>query len=76
MPVLGKAELGAMTFCAASHPNDKCGANGLPLTPNSIKILGRFQKLKTLEHPKLCKYVDLARGKHGGYLLFFSISNF
>jgi hypothetical protein len=46
---LGKAEFGVTTFFARSHPNDKCGSNGLPLTPNSIKILGKFQTLTTLQ---------------------------
>ncbi|KAK6172384.1 hypothetical protein SNE40_016044 [Patella caerulea] len=64
MTTLGKAEFGVQTFFAASHPNDKCGANGLPLTPNSIKVLGRFQSLKTLQHPCLCKYLDILRTKH------------
>ncbi|KAG7278552.1 hypothetical protein CRUP_033420, partial [Coryphaenoides rupestris] len=45
-------------------PHDVCGSNGLPLTPNSIKILGRFQILKTFTHPRLCQYVDISRGKH------------
>ncbi len=62
---LGSAELGATTFSASSLPNDKCGANGLPLTPSSIQILGKFQLLKALDHPHLCRYVDLVRGKHG-----------
>ena len=65
MKALGFADLGAYTFCAASYSNDQCGANGLPLTPNSIRILGRFQKLKKLEHSRLCQYLDLVRGKHG-----------
>ena len=65
MPSLGNAEFGASTFCATSFPNDLCGANGLPLTPSSIKILGRFQKLKKLSYCRLCKYIDLVRGKHG-----------
>ena len=65
MPALGKAQLGASTFCASAYPNDKCGANGLPLTPNSIKILGRFQSLKKIEHPRLCKYIHMHRAKHG-----------
>ncbi|KAL3878639.1 hypothetical protein ACJMK2_030970 [Sinanodonta woodiana] len=64
MTKLGKAQFGVSTFFAASHPNDKCGANGLPLTPNSIKILGRFQHLTTLEHTSICKYIDIVRGKH------------
>ncbi|XP_035681915.1 TBC domain-containing protein kinase-like protein [Branchiostoma floridae] len=61
---LGKGQLGVSTFFASAHPHDKCGSNGLPLTPNSIKILGRAQKLKTITHPRLCQYIDFARGKN------------
>ncbi|KAH0615903.1 hypothetical protein JD844_026523 [Phrynosoma platyrhinos] len=61
---LKDAKLGAFTFFASALPNDVCGSNGLPLTPNSIKILGRFQILKTITHPRLCQYVDISRGKH------------
>uniref|UniRef100_A0A3Q2DFP7 TBC domain-containing protein kinase-like protein n=1 Tax=Cyprinodon variegatus TaxID=28743 RepID=A0A3Q2DFP7_CYPVA len=64
MKPLRDAELGAFTFFASSLPHDVCGSNGLPLTPNSIKILGRFQILKTVTHPRLCQYVDITRGKH------------
>ncbi|XP_022084474.1 TBC domain-containing protein kinase-like protein [Acanthaster planci] len=64
MQPLGKADLGVSTFYAAAHPHDQCGADGLPLTPNSIKILGRLQRLKALSHPRLCQYVDVVRGKH------------
>jgi len=60
-----RVEFGASTFCASCYANEQCGANGLPLTPNSIRILGRFQKLKSVEHPNLCAYVDLVRIKHG-----------
>lgn len=62
---LRDAQLGAFTFFASALPHDVCGSNGLPLTPNSIKILGRFQILKTITHPRLCQYVDISRGKHG-----------
>mgnify|MGYP000066583222 CR=1 FL=1 len=62
---LGKAQFGVQTFFASSYSNDKCGANGLPLTPNSVKIIGKFQFLKTLEHPSICKYLDCVRGRHG-----------
>ncbi|GBL79170.1 TBC domain-containing protein kinase-like protein [Araneus ventricosus] len=58
------AVLGAWTFFASAHAIDVCGINGLPLTPNSIRILGRFQKLKSLYHPGLCTYLDIKRGKH------------
>ncbi|XP_075464644.1 TBC domain-containing protein kinase-like protein isoform X2 [Ascaphus truei] len=64
MPPLKDAELGAFTYFASALPHDVCGSNGLPLTPNSIKILGRFQILKTIIHPRLCQYVDISRGKH------------
>ena len=59
------SHLGAQTFVAFSHPNDQCGANGLPLTPNSIRILGRMQELKNINHENLCKYIDITRSKHG-----------
>ena len=47
-----------------SHPADSCGLNGLPLTPNSISILGNGQILKIANHPNLAKYLDVTRGKH------------
>lgn len=55
----------AITFFAKLHPGDVCGSNGLPLTPNSIAILGRSQRLKELQHENLCQYLDVVRGKHG-----------
>lgn len=56
--------IGAWTFFASAHAIDVCGINGLPLTPNSIRILGQFQKLKTFAHKRLCSYLDAQRGKH------------
>ncbi|XP_073990547.1 TBC domain-containing protein kinase-like protein isoform X3 [Rhodnius prolixus] len=53
-----------MTFVAKQRSHEHCGSNGLPLTPNSIRILGRSQFLKTLYHPNICLYVDILRGKH------------
>ncbi|XP_054721320.1 TBC domain-containing protein kinase-like protein [Uloborus diversus] len=61
---LESAVLGAWTFFASAHAIDVCGLNGLPLTPNSIRILGQFQKLKTLSHCGICAYLDAKRGKH------------
>ncbi|XP_035208219.1 TBC domain-containing protein kinase-like protein isoform X2 [Stegodyphus dumicola] len=58
------AVLGTWTFFASPHAIDVCGINGLPLTPNSVRILGQFQKLKILEHEQLCSYLDVQRGKH------------
>jgi len=62
--------LGVNTFVASSHGNDQCGTNGLPLTPNSIIIIGRFQYLKTIEHPNLCRYIDIHKGTHGKWKKF------
>lgn len=61
---LNSSLLGAWTFFASPHAIDMCGINGLPLTPNSIRILGQFQKLKCLSHGRICLYLDVKRGKH------------
>uniref|UniRef100_H2YXL2 TBC domain-containing protein kinase-like protein n=1 Tax=Ciona savignyi TaxID=51511 RepID=H2YXL2_CIOSA len=53
-----------MSFVTAALPHNQCGSNGLPLTPNSIKVLGLAQKLKTLKHENLCSYVDFKCGRH------------
>ncbi|KAK6637359.1 hypothetical protein RUM44_007775 [Polyplax serrata] len=55
---------GAVTFFAKKHPGELCGSNGLPLTPNSVIIYGRSQCLKSIDHPNLCEYLDVIRGKH------------
>lgn len=65
MDSLKKTTLGARTFFASCHAKDTCGNNGLPLTPNSIRILGLFQLLKKLSHKNLCTYLDVLRSKHG-----------
>ena len=38
--------------------------NGLPLTPNSISVLGSAQLLLTARHDNLARYLDISRGKH------------
>ena len=69
MGSLGRAQIGISTFFPSPHPTDQCGTNGLPLTPNSIVIIGRFQRLKTLYHQNVCQYLDIIRAKHGESLL-------
>uniref|UniRef100_A0A224Z9W1 Tbc domain-containing protein n=1 Tax=Rhipicephalus zambeziensis TaxID=60191 RepID=A0A224Z9W1_9ACAR len=64
MPSLKKTTFGARTFFASCHARDTCGMNGLPLTPNSIRVLGLFQLLKCLSHKNLCAYLDAFRSKH------------
>lgn len=63
--VLGSACLGAHTFCARQHGQEECDSKGLPLTPNSINIVGRFQSLLELEHSGLCAYLDIKRIRNG-----------
>jgi len=57
-------QLGLMSFYARVYSSDKCGSNGLPLIPNSIRIYGKFQYLKSLSHKNLCRYVQIQRGAH------------
>jgi TBC domain-containing protein kinase-like protein len=54
--------LALFSFLARLYPNDKCGSNGLPLTPNSIRVYGRFQYLKLMVSKYLCRYIDMQRG--------------
>ncbi|CAG0883099.1 unnamed protein product [Cyprideis torosa] len=61
---LGHASLGATTFCATAYSSDTCGSNGLPLTPLSVQMLGKFQAFRQLRHENLCAYIELIRGKH------------
>lgn len=63
------SSMSAFTYFAKSHPGDVCGSNGLPLTPNSIVILGRSQFLKSIKHDNLCEYLDIIRSKHGEIIL-------
>ena len=51
------------SFVASQLPAESCGLNGLPLTPNSIHVLGNAQLLKSLKHPHLCSYLDFKRGQ-------------
>lgn len=71
-----ESRLAAITFFAKTHPGDVCGSNGLPLTPNSIAILGRAQRLKELKNPHLCQYLDFVRGKHGTYAGYAPLLSF
>ena len=62
---LGHANLALNSFVASIHPAEKsCGDNGLPLTPNSIAILGQAEILKSLHHKHICTYLDCQRGQH------------
>ena len=69
MGTLDQAQIGISTFFPSPHPSGQCGTNGLPLTPNSIVILGRFQRLKSLYHENVCQYLDITRVKNGEWIL-------
>ena len=58
------AELSITSFIAARHPTESCGTNGLPLTPNSIAILGQSKVLETLSHLHLVVFLECLREKH------------
>jgi len=64
MGTLDQAQIGISTFFPSPHPSGQCGTNGLPLTPNSIVILGRFQHLNRLYHENVCQYLDITRVKN------------
>ncbi|KAI5742354.1 hypothetical protein M8J77_006460 [Diaphorina citri] len=68
--------IGAMMFFALQHKDEMCGSNGLPLTPNSITILGRSQILKTLKHEGIAQHLDLLRGKHEKLIIVFEYWNY
>lgn len=68
--------IGAMMFFALQHKDEMCGSNGLPLTPNSISILGRSQMLKTLKHQGITQHLDLLRGKHEKLIIVFEYWNY
>ena len=67
--ILGSACLGVSTFCAQQHGSEECDSRGLPLTPNSINIVGRFQVLLELDHPGLGAYLDIKRTRNGEHVL-------
>lgn len=49
-----------------------CGSNGLPVTPNSIRIIGQFKAyVENVNHPNLVKYVDCFRNKNERVTLVF-----
>ena len=65
MAFLSSGLLGASTFFAREHRSNECDAKGLPLTPNSVVMAGRFQRLKGISHKNLCAYLDLVKGSDG-----------
>ncbi|GIY11951.1 hypothetical protein CEXT_82781 [Caerostris extrusa] len=63
------AVLGAWTFFVSAHAIDVCGINGLPLTPNSIHVLGTISEIKIIATSWNLYILGCKRGKHGKYHL-------
>ena len=57
--------IGISFIYTKNHPAESCGTNGLPLTPNTTKILGVFKDLQNVQHDNLCVYIDAVKSKHG-----------
>ncbi|VDN45126.1 unnamed protein product [Gongylonema pulchrum] len=60
MRTLGLAEFGAVTLIGRESAC-RTAASGLPVTSAATRMLGRFSKLASLDHPNLCKYVEMIR---------------
>lgn len=57
----------SLTLKAGTRNSDNCGANGLPVTPSSISLIGNFKSLvEPVNHDHLVPYLDCFRNKHGG----------
>ena len=53
--------LGCQAYNTRTYDTSECSSAGLPLTPCSIRVHGRFQRITKLRHPRLCKYIDCSR---------------
>lgn len=56
--------LGLVSFRASSIEHGLCGINGLPLTPRSVRCVGRFESLRALHHHHLCQLIHIERDKY------------
>uniref|UniRef100_A0AAF5DJ37 Rab-GAP TBC domain-containing protein n=1 Tax=Strongyloides stercoralis TaxID=6248 RepID=A0AAF5DJ37_STRER len=61
-------EFGASILISSEDYCRTC-VNGLPVTPSSIRLLGRFQKLLTIKHNNLCQYIELIRSQNSVNIL-------
>lgn len=65
---LSTISLASLSLDSSTCPDIVCGTNGLPLTPNSIRIIGEFKaQVEHIEHLNLTKYVECFRNKNGKY---------
>lgn len=72
MNSLSSISLASLSLDSSTCTDIVCGSNGLPLTPNSIKIIGEFKaQVEHVEHPNLIKYVECFRNKNERVTLVF-----
>ncbi|CEF70860.1 Rab-GTPase-TBC domain and Protein kinase domain and Rhodanese-like domain and Serine/threonine-/dual specificity protein kinase, catalytic domain and Protein kinase-like domain-containing protein [Strongyloides ratti] len=64
-----EVEFGASILIGSEDYCRTC-VNGLPVTPSSIRLLGRFQKLLTIKHNNLCQYIELIRSQNSVNIVF------
>ncbi|KAJ1977139.1 hypothetical protein H4R33_006279 [Dimargaris cristalligena] len=64
-PAAINAALGFHAFHASHRHAHKTTKNGLPRISAATEIFGRFQSLQSLDHPGLCRYLDIIKEKHG-----------
>ena len=63
---LSNTSLASISLDSSTCADIICGSNGLPLTPNSIRIIGDFKaQVEHIEHTNLTKYVECFRNKNG-----------
>ncbi|XP_063674727.1 TBC domain-containing protein kinase-like protein [Bolinopsis microptera] len=60
---LVKGCFGVVPLHVAQHPHNCISNNGLPITHNSVRLIGRYADLTSLSHPNICRYLDIVRGK-------------
>ncbi|CAD6187272.1 unnamed protein product [Caenorhabditis auriculariae] len=68
MRKLENAKFGAIVVRGVEEGGRTC-INGLPFVSPAIRMLGRFQKLKSLKHDNLCACLDLIRCRSASNLV-------
>lgn len=67
---LSRVALTSLTFDSSSCADVICGPNGLPITPNSVQIIGQYKaQVENVCHPNLTRYVECFRNKNGKFVI-------
>uniref|UniRef100_A0AC35U7P7 TBC domain-containing protein kinase-like protein n=1 Tax=Rhabditophanes sp. KR3021 TaxID=114890 RepID=A0AC35U7P7_9BILA len=69
MKINTEIEFAASILVGSENYGRTC-INGLPLTPSSIRLLGRFKHLLELKHEHLCTYIELIRAQNAANACF------